>query len=65
MPEVHLEQPEFTYSACGPFTKNEERIENLCKQEIQTTFIKMIWIKLVFSMIWLMVDMKIRFKEQN
>ena len=22
MPEMHLKQPEFTYSACGPFTKN-------------------------------------------
>ena len=27
MPEMHLKQPEFTYSACGPFTKNKERIE--------------------------------------
>ena len=27
MPEVHLKQPGFTYSACGPFTKNKERIE--------------------------------------
>ena len=27
MPEMHLEQPGFTYSACDPFTKNEERIE--------------------------------------
>ena len=27
MPEMHLEQPGFTYSACGPFTKNKERIE--------------------------------------
>ena len=23
MPELHLRQPEFTYSACGPFTKNK------------------------------------------
>ena len=22
MPEMHLKQPAFTYSACGPFTKN-------------------------------------------
>ena len=22
MPEMHLKQPGFTYSACGPFTKN-------------------------------------------
>ena len=27
MPEMHLEQPGFTYSACGPFIKNKERIE--------------------------------------
>ena len=26
MPEIHLKQPGFTYSACGPFTKNKERI---------------------------------------
>ena len=26
MPEVHLKQPGFTYSACGPFTRNKERI---------------------------------------
>ena len=28
MPEMHLKQPGFTYSASGPFTKNKERIEN-------------------------------------
>ena len=27
MPEVHLTQFGFTYSACGPFTKNKERIQ--------------------------------------
>ena len=26
MPEMHLKQPGFTYSACGPFTKNKEKI---------------------------------------
>ena len=26
MPEMHLRQRGFTYSACGPFTKNKERI---------------------------------------
>ena len=26
-PEMHLKQPGFTYSACGPFNKNKERIE--------------------------------------
>ena len=27
VPEMHLIQPGFTYSACGPFTKNRERIQ--------------------------------------
>ena len=26
IPEMHLRQPGFTYSACGPFTKTKERI---------------------------------------
>ena len=27
VPEIHLRQPGFTYRACGPFTKNKERIQ--------------------------------------
>ena len=27
MPEMHLRQPGFTYRACGPFTKNKQRIQ--------------------------------------
>ena len=27
MSEMHLKQSGFTYSTCGPFTKNKERIE--------------------------------------
>ena len=27
MSEMHLRQPGFTCSACGPFTKNKERIQ--------------------------------------
>ena len=27
MSEMHLKQPGSTYSACGPFNKNKERIE--------------------------------------
>ena len=29
MPEFHLKQPGFTYSACGPFTKHHERIKKI------------------------------------
>ena len=31
MPEMHFRQPGFTYSACGPFKKNKERIEKFVK----------------------------------
>ena len=31
MPEIHLKQPGFTYSACGPFTRNKERIEKFLR----------------------------------
>ena len=43
MPEMHLKQPGFTYSACGPLTKNKERIQTfketgdasyICKNEL-------------------------------
>ena len=33
MPEMYLKQPVFTYSACGPFTKNEKRIEKFIQTE--------------------------------
>ena len=29
MPEMHLRQPGFTYSACRPFTKNKERMKKI------------------------------------
>ena len=33
MPELHLSQPEFTYSASGTFTKHRERIKKLKKTD--------------------------------
>ena len=52
MTEMHLKQPGFTYSACGPFAKKiKEGLKSLCKLEIQILFIEMKLIKLVFSMI--------------
>ena len=38
MPEMHLKQPGFTYSACGPLLKTKKELRNLCRQEI-TDFI--------------------------
>ena len=59
MPEMHLKQPGFTYSACGPFTKKKERIEKFM-QTGNTDFIyKNELDKLVFNMIWLMENQKI------
>ena len=26
LPEIHLKQPGFIYSVCGPFTRNKEKI---------------------------------------
>ena len=33
MLEIHSKQPGFTYSACGPFTKNNERIRKFKESE--------------------------------
>ena len=38
MPEIHLKEPGFTYSAHGPFTKNKERIRNF-KETWDTSYI--------------------------
>ena len=43
MPKMHVRQPGFTYSACGPFTKNKQKIQKfiqtgdtnyICKNEL-------------------------------
>ena len=38
IPEMHLKQPRFTYSACGPFTKNKETIHKF-KETGDTNYI--------------------------
>ena len=38
MPEMRLRQPKFTYSACGPLTKNKERIRKF-KETGDTNYI--------------------------
>ena len=38
MPEMHLKQPGYTYSACGSFTKNKERIQKF-KETGDTSYI--------------------------
>ena len=38
MPKMHLKQPQFVYSACGPFTRHKERIKKF-KQTGDTRYI--------------------------
>ena len=38
MPEIHLRQPQFTCSTCGPFTKHEQRIQKF-KETGDTNYI--------------------------
>ena len=38
MPEMHLRQPQFIYSACGPFTKYKQRIKKF-KETGDTNYI--------------------------
>ena len=52
MPEMHLKQPGFTYSACGPFTKNKKRIQKFKETGDTSIFTQMNLIRLTFKMIW-------------
>ena len=38
MPDMYLRQPQFVYSACGPFTRHQERIKKF-KQTGDTRYI--------------------------
>ena len=39
MPEMDLRQPRFTYSVCGPFTKNKERIQKFKRNRRLTIYL--------------------------
>ena len=56
MPGMNLKQPGFTYSACGPFTKNKERIEKFMQTGNTDIIYKN---ELAFNMILPMVNQKI------
>ena len=49
MPEMHLKQPGFAYSACRPFTKNKERIQKSKETEDKTIFTKTKLMRLLLS----------------
>ena len=37
MPEMHLKQPGFSYSACGPFTKKKKKKKKTRIQKLKET----------------------------
>ena len=64
MPVMHLKQRGFTYSACGPFTRNKVRIIKFEKTGDTSYIYKMKLIRLAFNMIWLMAILKIYHEEE-
>ena len=58
MPEMHLKQLGFTYSACGKFIKNKERKQKF-RETRDSRFIKMSLLKVAFDMILLIEILKI------
>ena len=40
MPDMHLREPRFNYSACGPFTKNKERIKKFTETKFKINLSK-------------------------
>ena len=63
MPEMLLRKRGFTYSACGPFSKNKERIQKL-KETRDSRYIyqKQTRQRRLFNMIWLREILRIYLK---
>ena len=59
MPEMFLRQSGFTYSACGPFTKNKERIQKFKETGDSQYIYQNVLVKHVFNIIWYMEILKI------
>ena len=51
MPALHLKEPGFRYSACGPFTKHRERIQKSRETGFLKHYIDMIYTMLVLLML--------------
>ena len=55
MPEMHLKQPGFTYSACGPFTRNIVRSTVIMTRN---KFITKLYLAFVFMMVLEVISQK-------
>ena len=65
MTEMHLKQTGFIYSACGPATKNKERIEKFMQTGNTEYISKNDLYKASFNITWLMVNLRILLKEHK
>ena len=67
MPEIHLRQPQFTYSASGPFTRHEERIQKFkatgYTNYVFKNLVLLVLLKLVLFMMLHILIVKILQKE--
>ena len=65
MSEMHLRQPGFTFSACGPFTKNKERILKFTEKGDWRYIYQKELHKVAFNMTWLMYILRIYLEGQH
>ena len=63
MAEMHLRQSRFTYSACGLFTKNKERIQKFKETGGSRCIYQNELDKLVFNETWLVEIFSIYLEE--
>ena len=62
---MHLKQPEITYSACGPFTKNKERIQKFMQTGNGSYIDRNDLVKACFQHDMAYGKYRIRLEEQN
>ena len=65
MPEMHLRQPGFTYSACGPLIRNKQRIEKFLQRSDANYLYKNEMDKASFQHDVLMANERTYQKENN
>ena len=63
--EMHLKQPGSTYSVCGPFISNKQRIERIMQIGDTNYIYKNDIDKAFFNMTWLMANIKTYKQEHN
>ena len=62
MPGIHLRNPGFTHSVCGPFTKNKKRIQKF--KETEGSGETKRELKLALNMTWFIETLRICLEEQ-